>query len=184
MEAHVPTEGHTTFESWAAATRSYQAHVIRAQVETLRKLKYKPTGGFCQFFFADAADMISCSVLDHARRPKEPAFSALAASCRPQIVVADPLPVDVVPGIEHRQNIHVISDLRDAVDEARVDVTLLWPRGQRSWHFAGPLDADSVTKAGDITWIVPRGPGPVTLELTLTIGSEVLSNRYESSVQR
>jgi len=184
MADRVPTDGHVTFESWAAATRLYQAKVLRTQIETMRKLKYRPTGGFCQFFFADAADMISCSVLDVKRRPKEPAYSAMAAACRPAIVVAEPLPASIVPGLDHQQAIHVVSDHRESIEDAHVDVTLIWPGGQRTWHFTGGLEADSVTKIGDINWSVLHGAGPLTLELTLSIGDDRIVNRYESSVAR
>ena len=36
------------------ATQHYQANLLRHHIETLRKLKYRPTGGFCLFMLADA----------------------------------------------------------------------------------------------------------------------------------
>lgn len=180
MQQRVPTDDHQSFESWSAATRTYQGQVIRAQIETLRKLKYRPTGGFCQFFFADAADMISCSVLDQERRPKEPAFSALSAACQQVIVTADPLPKAIAVDTVVRQAIHVVSDLRKPIAEAEVEVELRWPSGVRSWQFGGALEADSVAKVGDIEWTIPDRRGPVTLELTLRFDETVLKNRYES----
>ena len=44
--------------------------MIRFHIETLRRLKYRPTGGFCHFSFADGYPAVSWSVLDHERRPK------------------------------------------------------------------------------------------------------------------
>ena len=43
---------------------------MRRQVEELRRLKYRPTGGFAQFLLADAHPAVSWSVLDHRRVPK------------------------------------------------------------------------------------------------------------------
>ena len=43
---------------------------MRYHVETLRRLKYQPTGGFAQFYLADSSPAISGSLLDHERAPK------------------------------------------------------------------------------------------------------------------
>ena len=50
---------------WRDATQLYQAHLLRMQIETLRRLKYRPTGGFCFFALNDPSPMVSWSVLDH-----------------------------------------------------------------------------------------------------------------------
>ena len=61
------------------------------QIETLRRLKYRPTGGFCFSSLDDPAPVISSSILDHERRPKV-APTPWPAACAPVLVVADPLP--------------------------------------------------------------------------------------------
>ena len=66
---------------------------MRRHVEALRRLKYRPTGGFAQFCFADGHPAVTWSVLGHDRAPKL-AYDALRAACRPVIVVADRLPGD------------------------------------------------------------------------------------------
>ena len=68
MVARVPPADHPTFGSWRTATQRNQAMVLRHHIETLRRLKYRPTGGFCFSWLADPAPMISASVLDHERR--------------------------------------------------------------------------------------------------------------------
>jgi len=184
MEHWVTSTNHTSSDSWAAATRAHQARVIRTQIETLRKLKYRPTGGFCQHFFFDAAPMISCAVLDHDRRPKEPGFQALTEACRQVIVVMDPLDVALVPMIENTHAIHVVSDRRDTIEDAEVHVRLSWPGGERSWNFGGSIEPDSVALIGQITWSVPDNPGSVTLELELRSEQVEAHNRYETIVLR
>ena len=70
---------------------------IRYHIETLRRLKYRPTGGFAQFCLADSAPAVTlrrCSTT--SARPK-PGFAALRQACRPVIVVADRPPEHVPP---------------------------------------------------------------------------------------
>src|SRR5207249_3033143 len=50
FDRYVPPAEHATFESWRDATQAYQATVVKHHVETLRRLKYRPTGGFAHFF--------------------------------------------------------------------------------------------------------------------------------------
>ena len=70
FDRHVPPDGYATFAGWRDATQRYQAEVIRRMIEELRRLKYRPTGGFAQFLFADGQPGVTWSVLDHERRPK------------------------------------------------------------------------------------------------------------------
>ena len=44
--------------------------MIERHIRELRRIKYRPNGGFAQFAFADAAPLVSWAVLDHERRPK------------------------------------------------------------------------------------------------------------------
>src|SRR5690606_28306584 len=53
FDQRVPPAEHATFDAWRAATQAYQATVIRRQIEALRRIKYRPTGGFAQFLLAD-----------------------------------------------------------------------------------------------------------------------------------
>ena len=82
FDEHVPPEEYGRYEDWKAATQTYQAELIRHHVETLRRLKYRPTGGFAQFFLADGHPGVTWSVLDHERVPKA-GYRALAAACPP-----------------------------------------------------------------------------------------------------
>jgi len=66
--------------------RDYQARLVRYHVETLRRLKYQPTGGFTQFVLADSSPR-QRRALDHERAPK-PAFAPARRLPGPVIVVA------------------------------------------------------------------------------------------------
>ena len=118
----MPPDAYPTFDSWRTATQEYQATVVRRQIEALRRIKYRPTGGFAQFCFADGHPAVTWSVLGHDRAPKL-AYEALQAACRPVIVVADRLPATVAPGDALALDVHVVSDLRTQVDDAEITAT-------------------------------------------------------------
>ena len=72
-----------TFEEWRDTTQHYQSHVLKVQIEALRRLKYRPTGGFCFSSLNDSAPSISTSILDADRVPKF-ACDAVQAACAPR----------------------------------------------------------------------------------------------------
>jgi beta-mannosidase len=184
LERHVPAAGYATFAGWRDATQRHQARVVRRTAEELRRLKYRPTGGFAQFLFADAAPGITWSLLDHERRPKA-AHEALRAACRPVIVVADRLPAAVAGGEPLALDVHVVSDLRTPVEGARVTATLAWPGGEHVWRWAGDVGADACVRVGTVQAVVPDlGPAPtgsLRLDLELALpGGDVVTNHDEA----
>ena len=76
---YVPTSAFPTSDDWIAASQAYQGTVLRRQIETLRRLKYAPTGGFTFAALADARPAISFAIFDHERKPKQ-AVGAVRAS--------------------------------------------------------------------------------------------------------
>ncbi len=181
FERHVPPGAFAGFAEWHLATQDYQAQVIKHHVETLRRLKYNPTGGFCQFFFADAHPAISCSVLDHERVPKA-GYHALSQACRPLIVVADRLDALLVPGQPINLDVHVVSDLRHPIEVARVTARMSWNGGLQEWAWEGSVPTDSCVRVGQIATRAPDEPGPLSLELTLDTDSHLTSNFDRSLV--
>jgi beta-mannosidase len=167
MLARVPPSEHPTFEAWRNATQRNQAAILRHHIETLRRLKYNPTGGFCFSWLADPAPMISAGVLDHRREPKL-AWQAVIEACRPVIVVTDPLPPVLAPGEHLALDVHVVNDLRTPVVDATVAVTCTWRGGRQQWAFRGNVDADAVALVGRLELTVPDAPGDLLLGLALT----------------
>lgn len=171
IERHTPRAQHTTFESWRNATQRYQADVIRHHILTLRRLKYRPCGGFAQFCLADSGPAVSWSVLDHLRNPKE-GFDALVEACRPTVVAADRLLPEVTIGEFVSLDIHVVSDRRsdlgNLIVEARVDDGTSQIAGREWW---GEVGADSCVRVGRLDFVVPQVPGGpggrLDLEITL-----------------
>jgi len=183
FDRFVPPSAHATFDSWRTATQEYQATVVQRHVEALRRLKYRPTGGFAQFCFADGHPAVTWSVLGHDRAPKL-AYDALRAACRPVIVVADRLPETLAPGDALALDVHVVSDLRAQVDDAEITARLTWSAGgTRSWRWGGDIPADSCQRVGTVQIVVPDAPGPLVLSLTCRHGDGVVDNRYEATIR-
>jgi beta-mannosidase len=180
FDRYVPPAAHDSFASWGEATQAYQATLIKHHVETLRRLKYRPAGGFAQFCLADALPAVTWSVLGHDRQPK-PAYAALTAACRPVIVVADRLPAICHPGTTFALDVHVVSDRRTSLGASVVTAHLGWDGGEHTWEWLGEVPADACVRVGTLPFVVPEAPGPLRLELTLTGGAEA-TNIYDSEI--
>ena len=177
FDERVPPAAFDTFDEWRLATQVYQADVLRHHIETLRRLKYRPTGGFCMFAFNDAMPMVSWSVLDHERSPKL-GFTALAEACRPVIVVADRPPATVRAGERVSLDIHVVSDRREDLIDAIVTARVEMAHDEKVWKWEGDIAADDCTRVGAIDFVAPFAEGEVTIDLTLECGDVVATNRY------
>ena len=99
IESQFPAERLCDVLTTGVSTlQEYQSYVLRVQVETLRRLKYRPTGGFCFSSLADPAPNVSASILDHERTPKD-AYVTVQAACAAVIIVGrPPAPIGVNPG--------------------------------------------------------------------------------------
>lgn len=189
FEQRVPPGSFARYQDWRIATQMYQAEVVKTHIETLRTLKYRPTGGFCVYVLNDAMPMISHSLLDHQRVPKL-AYTALSEACRPVIVVAERLPAVVHSGEAHRLNIYVVSDLRHELDEATVTATVTQGDSTQQWRWGGEIAADECTRVGQIEISIPKldpdegqvNESTITIDLTLECGDVVATNRYVSTM--
>jgi beta-mannosidase len=178
----------STGESWAILTGSAQAQVVKTGIELLRRLKYRPTGGFAQFYLADASPTGGFGVLDSERRPK-PAWQALVDACRPVIVVADPLPAVVQRGEAIDLAIHVVSDRRAVVADmqVRATITALTDGGEvvaestQAW--GGDIPADDCLLVGRATAVVPDGASGLQVDLELTGDELSVTNRYHAPIR-
>ena len=153
--------------------------MIKHHVETLRRLKYRPAGGFCQFCFADGHPSVTWSVLDHQRVPKA-GLAALRDACRPVIVVADRLQETYEAGDALALDVHVVNDRRKPV-RGQVTAELAWSGGRHTWVWEGDVDEDACALVGTVQAVVPDALGPLTLQLELS-GEALATNRYESVV--
>jgi beta-mannosidase len=183
LERRVPSGPHRTFDGWRAATQNYQAQVLRHHIEALRRLKYRPTGGFCLFMFADPQPAVSWSILDHERNPKA-GYHAVAAACAPVIVTATRPAAGYRAGDDLALDLHAISDLRRPLTGAVARATLTWPGGSQSWRYTGDIGADSCVRIGRIEHTLPSSAaaGPLALDLSLRWDGGTARNSYASCV--
>ena len=169
--------------TWAELTRVAQAEVVRTTIELLRRLKYRPNGGFAQHYLADPSPAGGFGLLDSDRRPK-PSWQALVDACRPVIVVADPLPPLVRPGESVGVRVHVVSDRREELGDAVVRARFSATDGEvatRRW--GGAIPADDCAFIGTIDCRVPQADGELTLDLELTAGDLAVTNRYVAVIR-
>jgi beta-mannosidase len=183
FEQRVPPGRHCTFEGWRAATQAYQADLLRHHIETLRRLKYHPTGGFCLFLLADAQPAVTWSILGHDRQPK-PGYAAVTAACAPVIVTAGRPAATYRPGARVALDVHAVSDLRRPLGAAVARAVLRWPGGEQAWRYTGDVPADSCVRIGRIEHTLPAsaGPGPLSLDLTLHWEGGQVTNWYAGEV--
>ena len=146
FDQRVPPAEFATFDEWRHATQTYQAELVRHHIEVLRRLKYRPTGGFCVFAMNDASPMVSWGLLDHERAPKL-GWEALRHACQPVLVIADRPPSLVTPDEHLHIDIHAVNDLRAAVDPAVVEVAARWAGGEQRWRFGGAVGAGRVRQS-------------------------------------
>ena len=194
--ARVPTMGQFV-SAFGTPVRADQPEVVKTTVEILRRLKYRPTGGFLLHALADTGaggreDGAGFGVLDGLRRPK-PGWQALVEACRPVIVTADPLPAWVRGGDRLDLAVHVVNDTRADLDDLRVHARVVGPDGvvvsEQRWE--GSAGADDCLLVGYIDVDLPAGiaPGQLAVELTLAGGPEsdhgpavAATNRYTTPI--
>ena len=181
FERYVPRRVYPDGETWASATRAYQADLIRSHIECLRRLKYKPTGGFCVMALSDAEEAGGFGLLDWHRHAK-PAFDVLVDACRPVVVIADTPPLVATPGQELSLAVHVVSDLRSKIDEATMTARVTAGDWETKRQWIGPVDGDSCTFIADLTFSVPEVTGPLVIDLELDSEFHAATNRYRTVI--
>ena len=181
FDDRVPPDEFATFGEWRRATQVYQAELVRHHIELMRRLKYRPAGGFALFSFNDPGPVVSFSVLDHERVPKL-AYDVLRRACAPVMVIADRPPDFVAAGEDLRLDVHAVNDLRVDVDPAVINVVASWAGGERRWRFGGVVPADECVKVGTISLSIPETLGALTIDLSLTAGAIKATNRYSTAV--
>jgi beta-mannosidase len=183
FDQRVPPADFADFDAWRTATQQYQAVLLRHHIEALRRLKYRPTGGFCVFLLADAQPAVSWSILDHERLPKA-GYQAVTDACAPVIVTATRPNISYRPSERINLDVHAVSDLRVPLSEAVARARLRWPGGQKDWRFSGDVPADSCVRIGRISHALPSlaAAGNINLDLTLNWAGGQTANSYVSRI--
>ena len=176
FDHYLPRGEHRDGESWAKTTRRYQADLLECHIDTLRRLKYAPTGGFCLFTLADIEPEGGFGIVDTDRRPK-PAWHRVHAAVRPLVVLLESPPPMVNPGQSVTVAVHAISDLPHELIDVTVTAQLIDGRGApvvdgagrigstRAWRSS--LERDSCRKVADLTFVAPETLGPLDIEVSI-----------------
>jgi beta-mannosidase len=161
FDRNVPPANYRTFDDWRIATQEYQAELLRRHIEEMRRIKYRPNGGFALFSLADALDhpSVTWSILGHDRAPKL-AFEAVQDACRPVIITADRLPEVITVGNAFSLDVHVVSDLRHPLRGGVATARLHWPGGEHLWQWQGEIGPDTVVRVGAVDLLVPSPAHP------------------------
>lgn len=167
FDRYVPPTMFDAFHAWRDATQSYQAALVQLQVEDLRRVAHRPTGGFCHFCFADGHAAISWSVLDHERVPKD-GYGALRDACRTVLPMWDP----------RTGHVHVSNLGPQSWPGARVEVTV----DGRGHTFEGDVGPGSVTFVGTVS-SAPDGNGPAEGDGLAESAGVVLTHPEHPSVR-
>ena len=147
----------------------------------MRRLKYRPAGGFCLFSLADAIPAVTWSLLGHDRTAKL-AYHVVAEACRPVIVVADRMPAAVAPGETLALDVHVVSDRREPIEGAHHLGRPVLAGRRPGLAVAGDIPADGCVRVGTVQVVVPATSGRLVLDLDLVAGDDAVTNRYESLI--
>ncbi len=181
FEHYQPRRAYRDGEAWARATQMYQADLIRSQIGTMRRLKYRPAGGFCLTALFDAEPDGGFGILDHDRRPK-PSFEAVVDACRPVVVVADQLPGTTSCGEQLTVAIHAVSDLRRRIEDVSVRVRAECGTWSVERRWVGDLPADSCEHVGTLDVEVPDITGLLTVDVELDAADHMVTHRASTVV--
>ena len=182
FERHVPPSRYATFDSWRDATQRYQAELLRHHIETLRRLKYRPTGGFC-FLGARTTHRRRCHgacsttnatrswrITPSSRRAGRSSSSPIG--CRRSLIAGETVALDV----------HVVSDLRVRARGSAVHRHAALARRQPRMAWNGDVPPDSCVRVGTAQFVVPDAAGELWFDLTLEHPDTAATNRYAAIV--
>ena len=147
----------------------------------MRRLKYRPAGGFCLTSLFDAEPSGGFGILDHERRPK-PAYSAVVDACRPVIVVADHLPGTTSSGETLSLAVHAVSDLRHRIEDVTVRATARCGDWSTARVWVGDLGPDTCEHVGTLPFTVPEPTGVLTVDVELDAPDHMVTNRFHTVV--
>ena len=181
FENYQPRRAYSDGQTWARATQMYQADLIRSQIDTMRRLKYRPAGGFCLTSLFDAEPSGGFGILDHDRNPK-PSYEAVVDACRPVVVIADQLPGTTSSGKELSIAVHAVSDLRRRVEDVSVKATARCGDWMTERRWVGDLPADSCEHIGTLEFTVPDTTGVLTIDVELDAADHMVTNRLHTVV--
>ena len=173
----VPPTTYPNAEAWAAASRSYQADVLKAMIETLRVLKYNPTGGFCAGLWRTASPGLSRALVD-ANGTERPALDAARTALQPVLPVLYPATESINSRSTSLLRLYLTNDGPDD-RELTIKATIRDQRGTRTQRWGGSVSSDDVQFIDEVKVRGGRigAEAAVILEV-FEAGQLIATNRY------
>ena len=147
FDERVPPADHATFDGWRQATQRYQAAVLRHHIETLRRLKYRPTGGFCRRSPGRRPSRRSrgrCSATTAGQAGVPRARRGVPAGDRRRRPAAGRAWPRATPCPRRPRRVRPPRADRGRRHPAR----LSWPGGDHGWRWRGDVAADACVRVG------------------------------------
>lgn len=171
--------------------QTYEALVVKEQIEFLRQRKYRPVASMYLYYWSDSCPIMGSGLLDYYRRPYKVYDSMKSVYTR----VLISLERNVDPYIIGREKFHDRGTtftanvwVNNDYPEAIADAVISWRVVERSSgnvvaenRFTATLPPDSIDEADHIVWPIPASaaPGPYRIEMAVTGGDgRALSTNY------
>ncbi|MFT7473596.1 MAG: beta-mannosidase [Verrucomicrobiales bacterium] len=178
LRAVIPPGTYPDVASWIDAMRTHQADVLKTTIESLRVLKYQPTGGFCAGVWRGAGPGLSRALNDADGTPR-PALAAVKMALQPLLPVLYPAASTLPARSTARLGLYLCND-GIAAAEVEAVVTIVDERGTATRRWKGQVPGDDVQFIDDVLIRGGRIGSEMSVELQILDrdGHPLSTNRY------
>jgi beta-mannosidase len=180
----------SSLEEFIDNYQSYEALVVKEQIEFFRQRKYSPVASMYLYYWSDSCPIIGSGLLDYYRRPYKVYDWMKAVYTR--VLVS--LEREVTPYVIGREKVYAPTQTFTAKLWLTNDVDAAYEGAQISWRishresgtevarnaFSGTILADSVAVTDHVVWPIPAdaptGEYRVDMLVTDAAGTELSSN--------
>ena len=174
----IPPATYPDVGAWAAASQSHQADVLKAMIETLRVLKYRPTGGYCAGTWRNAMPGLSRALIDADGTPRE-ALEVVTAAQTPVLPVLYPVSPTLPARTTSTFALFLCNDAPEDLASITISATVSDHRGTRTRSWDGAVSADEVQFIADLAIRGDRIGTEATVELVASDSQgEIARNTY------
>ena len=175
-------------------TQTYEAKVVKEQIEIIRQHKYAPVGSMFLYYWSDACPMIGSGLLDYYRRPYKvydsmkavytPVLISLEWNADPYIIGRDKI---YQPATDFVGRVWVNND-REMLSDCRIEWKIVKSDTSETMlanAFVSSLAPDSAVVIDHIIWHIPvDASGSYQVQMNVSDATSVLStNSTEILVQ-
>ncbi len=174
----IPPTTYEDVDAWAAASQAHQGDVLKAMIETLRVLKYRPVGGYCAGIWRNAQSGLSRALVNADGTPRL-ALDVVTAAQAPVQPVLYPTTSHIPARTSTSLALFVGNDLPTDFDDAVISASVTDHRGTKTQQWRGNLAADETQFIADITVRGGRIGAEASVHIVVTIpGLGPITNSY------